>query len=532
MDNNLVNAVVVNQTGLPDQEVGQAINEQWEYVVGERFVELSSFNPASMGSYNSQQMKPQGLFVRSDYIPPTNAIQEMELALRLYQEDDDVANTVGMMSAVAFAGMKNLHPDSNTEDFFNAIAYEVNMDAKLRELYEQLLVVSSVYQMTAYMRKSIPNFKSGPDPSLVIPAITYLNPLSIRIASSSDFGDPMLAQLVDQETNEILSKLFDPATSAGEKNQIKKAYPLISSLYLGRYIPTSQQLSDDETLSGSNDMWILNPMFVKRYTINANSSYSKYPQSLIRRVFGLCEAKRLLNIADWSLLAGAINYLVVVRKGSDKHPAHPLEIENLQGLVKGAARSGVMVGDHRLSVELIMPDMAGMLDDSKRSLLGRKIAKAIMRLPDFDFGRVEGGGTPEGEIVSQVMSSDRLLVKRLVERNLYAEIVSRNSSVFKNGSPKLWFPPITVTGHRFFNDQILKLRDRGDISRSTTVETIGLDPEAEMARRDQEKRDGFDEVMTAENVPSTGANPMNTGRPSSEDQTKTEDTNTNSPGGV
>jgi hypothetical protein len=531
MANDLINAVVVNQTGLPDRVVGNAVNEQWEQIVGERFVELSSFSPSSIGGYNSRQVKPQGLFVRSDYIPPTNAIEEMELAIRLYQEDDDVANTVGMMAAVAFAGMKNLHPDKTTEDFFNAIAYEVNMDARLRELYEQLLVASSVYQMTAYMRKSIPNFKSGPDPSLVIPAITYLNPLSIRIISSADFQDAPLAQLVDEDTNDILSKLYSPSTTAAEKNQIRKAYPLIAALYLGKWTPTSQQLSDDDTLSGAEDMWVLNPLFVKRYVINSNSAQSKYPQSLIRRVFGLCEAKRLLNIADWSLLSGAINYLVVVRKGSDKIPAHPLEIENLQGLVKSAARSGVMVGDHRLSVDLIMPDMTNMLDDSKRSLLGRKIAKAIMRLPDFEFGRVEGGGTPEGEIVSQVMSSDRLLVKRLVERNLYAEIIARNPSVFKQGSPKLWFPPITITGHRFFNDQILKLRDRGDISRSTTVETIGLDPEAEMARREQEKDAGFDEVMTAENVPSTGDNPMNTGRPRSEDQVKTDDTTTTSPGG-
>jgi hypothetical protein len=531
MSNDFVNAVVVNQTSMPNDEVGRAVNDQWSQIVGERYVEISSFNPASVGGYNNRQRSPQGLFVRSDYIPPTNAIEEMELALRLYQEDDDVANTVGMMSAVAFAGMKNLHPDKATEDFFNAIAYDVNLDARLRELYEQLLVASSVYQMTAYMRKTVPNFKSGPDPSLVVPAITYLNPLSIRMVSNADFADAPLAQLVDDDTHAILSRLFDPSVSAAEKNQIKKANPLLAAIYLGPFIPTAQQLADDDTLSGAQNMWILNPMFVKRYTINSNSAQSKYPQSLIRRVFGLCEAKRLLNIADWSLLSGAINYLVVVKKGSDKIPAHPLEVENLQGLVKSAARSGVMVGDHRLSVELIMPDMESMLDPKKRDLLGRKIAKAIMRLPDFEFGRVEGGGTPEGEIVSQVMESDRLLVKRLVERNLYAEIVARNPSVFKQGAPKLWFPPVTITGQRFFNDQILKLRDRGDISRSTTVETIGLDPDAEMARRSQEKEAGFDDVMTAENVPSTGDNPMNTGRPQSQDQTKTEDTNTNSPGG-
>lgn len=529
--NPLVNAVVVNQTGMPDTQVGNAVNEQWENIVGERFVELSSFNSSSQGGYNSMQAKPQGLFVRSDYRMPTNPIEEMELAMRLYEEDDDVANTIGMMSAVAYSGMKNLHADQETEDFFNSIAYEVNLDARLREMYEQLLVASSVYMMTAYMRQTVPNFKSGPDPSLVIPAITYLNQLSIRVISGSDFGDPPLAQLVDDQTNAILSRLHSASTSAAEKNQIRKQNPLISALYIARFQPSLQQMSDDSTLSGGTNMWVLNPQLVKRYTLNMNSSQSKYPQSLLRRVFGLCEAKRLLNIADWSLLSGAINYLVVVRKGSDKIPAHPLEIQNLQGLVKSAARSGVMVGDHRLQVDLIMPDMTNMLDDSKRSLLGRKIAKSIMRLPDVEFGRVEGGGTPEGEIVSRVITSDRLLMKRLVERNLYHEIVARNPRVFRNGSPKLWFPPVTITGHKFFNDQILKLRDRGDISRSTTVEVIGLDPSSEMAQRQREKDAGFDEVMTAVNVPNTGANPMNTGAPTTEEQQNDGNQNTTPSGG-
>jgi hypothetical protein len=243
----------------------------------------------------------------------------------------------------------------------------------------------------------------------------------------------------------------------------------------------------------------------------------------MKRVFGLAEAKRLLNLTDWSLLEGAINFLVVVRKGSDKMPAHPLEVANLQSVVRSAARSGVMVGDHRLDVQIIMPNMEFLLDKEKRLLLGRKIAKSMMRLPDFDFGRVEGGGTPEGEIVSQVMMSDRLLIKRAIERYLYNDIVSRNPSVFKNGSPSLWFPPVTITGHKFFNDQALKLRDRGDISRSTTIELAGLDPDAEFARRQEEVDSGFDEVMTPQNVPSTGANPMNLGRPTT--QTQNDDAN-------
>src|SRR3990167_10289468 len=105
----LINAVVINQTGMPDAQIGQAVENQWDTLIGEAYVELGAFMGNSPGGYNARQVKPQGLFVRSDYAMPTNPIEEIELALRLFDEDDDVGNTIGMMSAVAFSGMKNLH---------------------------------------------------------------------------------------------------------------------------------------------------------------------------------------------------------------------------------------------------------------------------------------------------------------------------------------------------------------------------------------------------------------------------------------
>jgi hypothetical protein len=172
-----------------------------------------------------------------------------------------------------------------------------------------------------------------------------------------------------------------------------------------------------------------------------------------------------------------------------------------------------MVGDHRLEVEIIMPDMTNMLHPEKRNLLGHRISQSLMRLPNFDFGRVEGGGTPQAEIASQVLMSDRRIIKRLIERDIYDEVVARNGSSFAKGAPKMYFPRIMFAGTHYFTDYILKLRDRGDISRSTAIEAADFDPESEMVQRQKEIAAGFDKIMTAQNVPSGNAGPGNTGRP-------------------
>lgn len=501
----MTQVVISNQSGLPDDQIRNVIAERW--------VELAAFDP-TMGNFQSPQSTPRSLFVRPDYARPTNPIEEMDLAIRLAEEDDDVGNTIGMMSAVAFAGMKNQHADEKTLFGFNAVARTMNLDLMLRDIYEGLLTYGQVYPVKVYVRQKVNNFQPGQSPTLVLPNMVFLNPLSVRVIGMNAFGTPQLAQIVDAQTHVLLTKLFSETTSPAEKNEIKKNNPLAAVLYTEPYEPPLS--TTDETLAGIQQAWILNPTMVSRYALTSRRSQSNYAPLLMKRIFGLCEAKRLLNLADYALLNGAINFLVIVRKGNDAHPAHPSEITNLQSMVRAAARSGVMVGDHRLEVEVIMPKMDAMLDDSKRSLLGRKISKALLRLPDVPFGRVDGGGTPESEIASRVLMSDRLLIRRMIEADLYADVEARNAGWFSKGTPKMWFPPIMLSGNKFFTDFVLKLRDRGDIPRSWAIEAAGYDSEAAMADRQREISNGFDDVMTAVNVPNASDN-NGAGRPRTAD---------------
>lgn len=515
-------AVIVNETGLPDREIRQVIAERWLDIA-----EISAFTPGAMGSMSARQSTPANLFVRSSYNSPRNVIEEMELALRLYEEDDAVGRSVDAVAALMFAGMRNLHEDEDTTFRFNAIAKEINLDLKLRELMTGLLLMGQQYPVKMFSSKVINNFSAGANPRVIVPNIVQLNPMSVRVVDATDADNPILVQEVDQATHEFLIAIGKGAEggAGGATAEVKRSdNPVAAQLYTEQFIPNDSH-RDDPLLSAAQQAWFLNPRMVKRYIMHSNSSQGKYAPLLLKRIFGLAEAKRLLNLLDYTLLNGAVNFLIVVRKGSDAYPAVQEEVDNLQGLVSRAARTGVIVGDHRLDVEIITPQLDSMFSAEKRNLLDKKIEKSIFRMPDFDWGRVEGGGTPETAIAEQVLASDRLIVKRWIERDIYDETVLRNKGAFTKGAPKIWLPPIMLGGRDLIVDTLLKLRDRGDIPRTWVVTAAGYDADAALADRKRELAQGWDETMTAANVPSTGANPANTGRPNRADGGGTGDTN-------
>jgi hypothetical protein len=107
----------------------------------------------------------------------------------------------------------------------------------------------------------------------------------------------------------------------------------------------------------------LNPTMCKRTTMGKGAW--SYPRPLLTRNFPLLEAKRLLNVMDFALLQGGTNYIVVAKKGSDQIPALPEEIANLREVVKRASHSGVLIGDHRVSLEVITPDLTELLNPER-----------------------------------------------------------------------------------------------------------------------------------------------------------------------
>jgi hypothetical protein len=506
-------AVIVNDTDLPDGVIEDAVMDY--------FVEnasLAGVQPNTFQTYSSNQ---GSLLARSKFTTPTSVIGEIELARDLAERDDDVAAVIGSMLAIAFSeGMDNFHADEATVAIFNRICEEAGMDHVVQEFYREWLISGQINSATLFTRKNLEYMPAGAkrpvENSVAMPLCGVLPAEKIRVLGNDLFGTAELAYnpAGEPKLQEWLEAYFDSKVSPARKAQLGKEDRIAANLFLEKKA-IEWDYRDDEAGRFSGNLYVLNPRMVQRSTMPKGSW--KYPRPPLTRDFALLEAKRLLNIMDFALLQGGSNFIVVAKKGSDNKPATKPEIRNLSSMVRHASRTGVIVGDHRLSFEIITPELKELLNPQKRRLIGRKLAMALMRTPEQGTEEPGTEGAKlETEIFGRVVTLDRRDIKRHIENNIYPEVVKRNPSLLKERA-SLWFPKVVLTAGQFFTDYVLKLRDRGDIPRSWATSVAGFPWDAAVQERKREIERGDDDVMTPTGVPfssdEAGPQDNNEGRP-------------------
>jgi hypothetical protein len=503
--------VIVNETELADDAV--------RYAVQTYFEETASVMGANYGATTFQTYANEGsMLARAKYRTPSNVIDEIILARDLADRDDDVSATIGAMQAIAFSeGMRHEHKDEVTVALYDEVGKHSNLDHRLMELYRELLIASSVTSVQIYTREDMQFQPQGADRqrtrNVVAPLIGVLPAEQIRVLDNDLFQTGTLAYKPATGSQERwLGEFFNPSTTPARKAEMRREDPVLTTLLVEEIVVPGERPSfylPTEDLAAGNKVYRLNPRMVERTTFPKGAQ--TYPRPMLTRNFALLEAKRLLNIMDYALLQGGANFIVVAKKGTDQRPALPEEVGSLRETMKRASKTGVIVGDHRLNIEVITPDLEELLNDAKRKLLGRKIAAGLLRLPDYSDSDAGGGQAvlADTEILARVISGDRRLIKRHVER-IYTDTAKRNSASFEQGPATLWFPKIVLQGLQYFTDLVLKLRDRGDISRRSAVEAAGFDYDSEVQARKREKPD--DRIMVPAAVPfSANGSPQDNG---------------------
>jgi hypothetical protein len=407
--------------------------------------------------------------------------------------------------------MQNQHPDEGTLRLFNRICRDMNLDLALKEMYREYLIAGQVNTLSLFTRSRL-NFvpsrhrPARPGPALDAarrrpPGREHPRPHERHLRH----GRPGLRR-DGRPAQGVAGQFFNPRTTPARKAAMQREQPVIAAVFTGRI---ETPYNDGDLFTQGKTLYTLNPRMVHRSTMPKGAS--PYPHPPMTANFALLEAKRLLNIMDYSLLQGGTNYIVVAKQGSDALPAQQPEIDNLTDQVRSASRTGVLVGDHRLSIEIITPKLDELLSTPKRKLIGRKLAMMILRVPEQvtpDPGNE--GARGELELMGNTITSDRRDIKRHVERFIYDEIADRNSKAFPKGPPSLWHPKIVLSGVKDFFANVMSARDRGDIPRKWAVEVLGFDYEAGVAQRQRELDAGHDELMVPGSVPfSSGDGPPN-----------------------
>ncbi|MDQ1584499.1 MAG: hypothetical protein QOF36_2553 [Microbacteriaceae bacterium] len=482
--------LIVNETDLPDGAV--------QHAVATYFEESAAFNLG--GNSNTFQMYAnQGgsMLARPKFSPPSDVFGEMRLARDLAERDDDVGSTIGALVALAYGeGFQNTHPDEVTVALYDEIAKNMKLPQVQAEAYRELLITSQIISVTLFTRESYSFIPQGTDRyrtrTVTSPLLGFLPAEHVRVVGNDLFGGGDLYFLPpDENLKRWLVERFNPSTSAGRLAQMRSEDPVAYTLFTEEH--KVSPVDPDDTIAGLT-LYRLNPRMIERSFFPKGAW--KYPRPLLTRNFALLEAKRLLNIMDYSLLQGGANYIVIAKKGSDAQPAQPGEVENLRDVVRRAGRSGVMVGDHRVSIDILTPELKELMNPDKRRLLGRKLSQAMTRVPEHTS---ENAGTEgmksEVEILTRVVASDRKMVSMHIVAAAYEPTAKRNPNTFTGGPAKLWHPKIVLQGTNYFTDMILKLLDRGAIPLRYAVEFAGFDFEAAVEEKKRQKAQGLDEVM-------------------------------------
>lgn len=448
------------------------------------------------------------IFQRDRFVTPGSVHEQFVTARDAVESDDVVSGVADSTESLVFNRMSFLTEDEDEEDVWNQIAADLDLDSRLREMWRELFIYSQFYSVIWWGTKSYKvrgktsagNARRKEFNNLKVPlGLTMLDPLKVVPVGGLLFNQEKLAYLADPSEIDMLD-----AAAANDPEADPLARQIILSKYDPNRVEARQLMLDGVTLSF---LYLLNPANVFRHTAT-RSQYQRFAAVRMKSVFELLDLKAQLKQMDRAMLLGGTNFIVLIKKGTDQRPATPKEITALQTQVRTVARVPVIVGDHRLAVEIVTPKTDNTLAPERYNGLDARITARLYQM--FMTGNYAAGAQGDDSIklamvVARGMESRRRQLRRTMEARVIRPTTDRNDQFTE--PPKLRFHParIELTFDAAMVQFLIDCRDRGDISRETYLNEIDVDQADEAMLRKREKK-RYDSTFTPTNVPFTAPN--------------------------
>ena len=445
------------------------------------------------------------LFDRDKYVTPGRIFEQFTLALHASENDDVVSGVLESTEALAFSKMSVAAENEDDENVWNQIAADIDFDARLREMWRELFTVSQFYAVTWWDKKSYKvkgksvgsGVKRKKTYDITVPVgLTILDPLKVVPVGDFMFGQDRLAYIASGGQAEEFDKVL-----AGDNTSDLMVLELLET----RYEPNREEKKAIAELTGQNvdNLYLMNKDRVWRHTAT-RPHYQRFATCRMKSVFELLDLKNQLREMDRAHLIGGTNFIILVKKGSDEIPAKPAEVRGLAAQVRASSRVPVIVGDHRIEIEIITPKMDLTLKPERYNTIDARVTARLYQM--FMTGNYSAGAKGDDSIklarvVARGLESRRHMMRRSLEENIFKKTVERNPGVFE-GEAKLRFHPkrIALDFDANVATYLQDLRDRGDISRETMLQELDISQYEEARQREREE-DHYDEIFTPVNVP-------------------------------
>lgn len=490
-----------------------------------------------------QDRRLKGIFDRNRYVNPVSPFEKMRTARDATRRDDIVGNAADVTEALALKDMSFHASDVHEKDVWNQIAGDVNLDARLREAWRILYTDSQFVAVTWWGQKTYTSRKltAGGQKSrktypLTVPVgLTFLDTAKITPVGNLMYDSEQLAFVATAEEAMILDEILAardglPSPSGNRGIRAQRRFrdaagriladpardqaglalndPIVRRIVVSRYTPgfwEDRDLREDGV--DPTNLFLLNRDYVSRHTLTKHP-HQRFADVRLERTFELLDLKTQLRQRDRVTLIGAANYIVLITKGSDKQgqEAKQSELDNLRANVHTLGSVPVLVGDHRLKVEIISPKNDQTLEPKAWDNLDQRIQATV-----WGTFAATGDDTSDplklGSVIAAGLDGERKMLGRWFETHFCQRIRDTNPGVL-NHRATLRFHPRTIA---FAFDParmmiLQEMRNNRQLSRDTFLSEFGYDQadEAEMLKLEAEEYDDIFDEQVAFSTPNGG----------------------------
>lgn len=440
------------------------------------------------------------IFARDKFVTPGRIFEQMAMAEDA-MDDDVVGGVYDTSEAMALKKMAMQCEDPDQRDVWNQIAKDLNLDSFLRMAWRELFKSSQYYgimwwsQKTYRVRGKGEERKRRKSFDITVPtSLGVLDPTRVVPVGVTMFGDRQLAWIADEGEMDLFNKVKDRVLDD----------EVVSQILLGPYQPSKAEADKLKTEGVPVDrLFLLNPVNIWAGSLT-KATYERWARIRMKAIYPLLDMKHQVREMDRAFLLGGINFIVLVKKGTDEHPVRKAsEITLVAEQMRTQSKSSVIVSDHRLEIEIITPDLEHILSGEKWSVLDDRIRLRLWGsiAPPSETGNKENQVTL-AKVVALGIENRRHMLKRDIEGAIIDATRDRNEGVFDEPA-SLEYAPRRVD--LLFDSQVAtifqEIRDRGELSRETILEEFGFDLAIERQRREEEKENGDDEIFEPVNVP-------------------------------
>jgi hypothetical protein len=499
----------INETDVSMGEIRDALEQVPEYAVLRRWA-----------ATNQGNTKRRTIFDRDKYVNPNSIFQKFQIAMQAVETDEVVSNVVETTEQLAFKRIAMECEDEDEQNIWNQIVDDIDLPQRLRECWRELFTVSQAYPAVLYGRKNYKVKGKGRKKevkNLLVPVgISLLDPMKVIPVGNFMFNQERLVYLADA----LEAQEFD--TLAGFNTSDLIVNQLIESKYEPwngpNYKAGRNELRYLMELTGQsnieNRMYLLRPEAVWRIT-STRPQYQRFASVRMESVFELLDLKHQLREMDRSSILGTTNAIILVKKGDKDHPARPQELEQLSAQVQMSSRIPIIVGDHRLSIEIITPKTDKTLAPERYNGIDSRITARLYQIlatGNYAAGTATDDSMKLLKVIASSMEARRDQIRDSFMKNVFKPTWMNNDALMSE--PKMAFYPRRIALD--FDPNIAaflqQLRDRGDISRETILAELDILEDEESIKRQREK-ERYDEIFSPVNVPFSSPNPVNPADP-------------------